>query len=295
MTPPQASGGEWESRRFPVAQAVALAADLVGPSGGVPVLLLHGGGQTRGAWRESAARLAALGQRVIVPDLRGHGDSDWAPDGNYTLDRQVQDILALIRTLPARPIVVGASMGGLIGMTLAGEHPEELRALILVDIVPRVDLQGRDRILGFMKAHAAGFGSIEEAADAIARYSPNRPRPATAAGLERNLRLRQDGRYYWHWDPAFLDSFEPDLPAAQLRYIAAVRRITVPILLVRGMMSNLVPEERVREFRELCPQAGVVDIRDATHMVVGDRNDAFGAVIVDFLERTPGLAAGAVP
>jgi len=276
-----------ECRRFRAHGPVTLMADVAGPAGGAPVLLLHGGGQTRSAWRESALRLAALGLRVVVPDLRGHGESDWAPDRDYALDAQVQDVLALIRALPAKPVLVGASMGGLIGMTLAGEHPGVLRALVLVDIVPRVDTAGRDRIVGFMKARPDGFGSLEEAADAIAAYLPHRQRPASLTGLGRNLRLRADGRYYWHWDPTFFDTFETDLPAAQLRYEAAVRRIAVPILLLRGMMSDLVPEERVNAFRQLCPRAEVVDIQDAAHMIVGDRNDAFGAAVIEFLDRLP--------
>jgi pimeloyl-ACP methyl ester carboxylesterase len=273
------------TRRFDLPGGLALTADLAGPAQGRPILLLHGGGQTRGAWRECMTLLAARGQRVIVPDLRGHGESDWAPDSDYALDAQVQDVLALIGMLPAKPVLVGASLGGLIGMTLAGEHPQTLQALVLVDVVPRVDSGGRDRIIGFMKAHAHGFVSLQEAADQIAAYLPHRKRRPDLTGIERNLRLGLDGRYYWHWDPKFFDSFETDLPTSQARYAAAVRRITVPTLMVRGMMSDLVREAGVREFRELCPHAEVADVSDATHMVVGDRNDAFTAAIMDFLGR----------
>jgi pimeloyl-ACP methyl ester carboxylesterase len=285
MMPPLTAAVRFESRRFQASGGVVLAADIAGPATGRPILLLHGGGQTRGAWRETAAQLAARGQRVITPDLRGHGESDWAPDGNYALDAQVQDILALIATLPARPVLVGASMGGLIGMTLAGEHPQALAALILVDVVPRVDSGGRDRVIGFMQGSPRGFATVEEAADAVASYLPHRPRPDNSAGLVRNLRLGVDGRYYWHWDPRFFDTFETDLTAAQARYITAVNNIVMPILLVRGMMSELVPEARVREFRELCSRAEIVNVRDAAHMVVGDRNDAFGAAVIEFLDR----------
>ena len=93
-----------------------------------------------------------------------------------------------------------------------------------------------------------GFASVEEAADAIAAYLPHRPRPKNLSGLHRNLRHRADGRWYWHWDPRFFDTFEPDHEAAARRYTAAARNVSVPTLLVRGSKSELVTPENVRHF-----------------------------------------------
>jgi non-heme chloroperoxidase len=275
-------------RRFTGYGGVTLVADVGGDAAGSTVILLHGGGQTRHSWRRAALELAAAGHYVVVPDLRGHGDSDWAPDQNYSMDAQVGDLLALSRQVPNRPVLVGASMGGLISMTTAGEHLDVARALVLVDVTPHVDASGRARVIGFMQANPAGFATLEEAADVIAAYLPHRPRPRDLSGLHRNLRRRQDGRYYWHWDPAFFGTFETNVAAAQLRYVSAVRNLQIPTLLVRGVQSELVTPENVRHFLELCPHAEYIDVAGARHMVAGDRNDAFNAALLGFLRRGPG-------
>jgi pimeloyl-ACP methyl ester carboxylesterase len=275
-----------KTARFKAFAGVHLTADVGGDSHGVPVLLLHGGGQTRHSWGRAAAELAARGYYVAALDLRGHGDSDWAPDSDYSIDAQVADIRAVMREMPAPPVLIGASMGGLIALTVAGESEEPAtRALVLVDVTPKVDPGGRARIIGFMRGRPDGFASIEEAADAIAAYLPHRPRPRNLSGLHRNLRRHADGRWYWHWDPRFFDTFEPDPGSASRRYTAAADNVRVPTLLVRGGKSELVTAESVRHFRESIPHAEHVDVTDAAHMIAGDRNDAFNEAVLDFLER----------
>ncbi len=232
------------------------------------------------------------GWRAYSLDLRGHGDSDWAPDGDYTLDAFAGDILAIAKTFPSPPALVGASLGGISSLAAIGEHPDETvaRALVLVDVAPRIEEAGRDRIGQFMMERMeSGFGSLDEVADAIQAYNPHRPRPKNLAGLEKNLRKR-DGRWYWHWDPAFISGrmggqdetrstlVDPD------RLGAAARGLHVPTLLVRGRMSDLLSEEGAQEFLQLVPHARMVDVSGAGHMVAGDRNDAFNDAVVSFLD-----------
>jgi pimeloyl-ACP methyl ester carboxylesterase len=272
--------------RFSGFGGVTLTADVGGDSRGVPVLLLHGGGQTRHSWGRAASELSARGYYVVALDLRGHGDSDWAPDSNYGIDAQVGDIRAVMRQMPTPPVLIGASMGGLIALTVAGEAAEPAaRALVLVDVTPKVDPGGRARIIGFMRDRPDGFASIEEAADAITAYLPHRPRPRDLSGLRRNLRRHADGRWYWHWDPRFFETFEPDPDSAAHRYTAAAGNVRIPTLLIRGSKSELVTAESVRHFRESIPHAEHVDVTDAAHMIAGDRNDAFNEVMLDFLKR----------
>jgi pimeloyl-ACP methyl ester carboxylesterase len=281
-----AASGPLTVRKFVGYGGITLVADVGGDPHGPPVILLHGGGQTRHSWGRAALELAARGYYVVALDLRGHGDSDWAPDSDYSIDAEAGDVRAVIDQLPAPPVLIGASMGGLLSLTAAGEPPQHaIRALVLVDVTPRVDAGGRSRIIGFMRDRPDGFASVAEAADAIAAYLPHRPRPKDLSGLHRNLRHRADGRWYWHWDPRFFDTFEPDPDAAALRYTAAARNVQVPTLLVRGSKSELVTPENVRHFRELIPHAEYVDVTDAAHMIAGDRNDAFNAVVLDFLQR----------
>src|SRR3984957_7139752 len=274
------------AKRFAAYGGVNLVGDVGGDPRGESLILLHGGGQTRHSWGSAALELAAKGYYVVALDLRGHGDSDWAPDAQYGIDAQVGDLRAVIGQMPRPPVLIGASMGGLISLTTAGEAREPaFRALGLVDVTPKGDPGGRLRIIGFMRDRPDGFESVEEAAAAIAAYLPHRPRPKDLTGLHRNLRLRPDGRWYWHWDPRLFDTFETDPAAAVLRYSAAARNIAVPTLLVRGTKSELVTPENVAHLRESIPHAEYADVMDAAHMIAGDRNDAFNAVVLEFLGR----------
>jgi len=274
-----------------------LVADVFGESG-PPVLLLHGGGQTRHSWQETSRRLAAAGSVAYALDQRGHGDSEWIADGSYAFPDFAADAAAVADVLTARtggaPVVVGASLGGIAAMLAEGAAADAGRdpvfaALILVDITPRVDLAGVAKIQGFMRAHAReGFGSIKEAADAVAEYLPHRPRPRSHEGLKKNLRLDPDGRWRWHWDPRFLDGRRPIgtlREQTEAALIAAARRLVVPVLLVRGTSSELVTEDHAREFLELVPHAEYIDVAGARHMVAGDRNDPFSAAILGFLGK----------
>lgn len=268
-----------------------LVADVAGDPSAPPVVLFHGGGQTRHSWGTTLHALAAGGWRAFSVDLRGHGDSDWARDGDYTLDAFAGDVVAIARALPLPPALVGASLGGVASLAAIGERPDEAvaRALVLVDVAPRIEAAGRDRIGAFMAEHVEeGFPSLDAVADAVHAYNPHRPRPKDVSGLRKNLRLR-NGRWYWHWDPAFLtgrlgstDETRSALVDPE-RLERAARALTIPTLLVRGRVSDLLSEEGARELLRLVPHAQMVDVAGAGHMVAGDRNDIFNDAIVDFL------------
>jgi pimeloyl-ACP methyl ester carboxylesterase len=270
--------------------AVTIAADHW-PGDGAPVVLAHGGGQTRHSWGGTATALAAAGHRVVSIDLRGHGDSSWAPDRDYTMEAYRNDALAVVDWLGEPAAWVGASLGGMTGLHAVHADPASFTALVLVDITPRPAREGVNRILEFMSANTVdGFGTLDEAADAIAAYQPHRPRPTDLSGLAKNLRLGDDGRWRWHWDPAFLDvrtggssEHARNQHHDVLADIAA--GLTLPVLLVRGRLSDLVTEAEVDEFLHLVPHAEYVDVAGAGHMIAGDRNDAFTGAVTDFLDR----------
>jgi pimeloyl-ACP methyl ester carboxylesterase len=283
---------ETRSAQFTGVHGNRIAGAETGPADGLPVLLLHGGGQTRHAWRDTGRRLGRDGFRSICIDQRGHGDSAWDDTGRYTCDDFAADLRSVagaIRSESGRaPVAVGASLGGIATMLVAGSPPEGLlSAAVLVDITPTVSAEGVDRITAFMRTNARdGFGSLAEAADAVASYLPHRRKPDSTTGLLKNLRQRDDGRYVWHWDPRFLDGPNAvDTMAAptQQRVLEATRAIAVPLLLVRGSLSELVEDSHVEEFQALAPHAEVADVRDAGHMVAGDRNDIFAEAVADFL------------
>lgn len=265
---------------------VRLVAQAWGRREDPAVAFLHGGGQTRYAWKGAAEAFAARGWYAVSVDLRGHGDSDWAPDGDYTLEAFAGDVAAIGAALDA-PAVVGASMGGMAALLAQGEiEPPPASALVLVDIATRMDPAAVARIVGFMTGHPDGFTTLDEAADAVAAYQPHRTRPASTAGLQKNLRQGDDGRWRWHWDPAFMTSERrPAATSDAQRLNRAASKVTVPTLLVRGMLSDMVSEEAVEEFLLHVPHAETVDVEDASHMVAGDRNDRFTEAVLGFLSR----------
>lgn len=278
-------GAPEPTRFWAGAGGITLAGDEWGPREGPLVMLLHGGGQTRHAWRDVGATLGEAGYRAVAFDARGHGDSSWAPDGRYTQDAMVDDLVHVVEGLGnARPALVGASMGGGTSLVAVGEDRVDATGLVLVDIAPRVEPEGVARIRAFMMHKPDGFDTLEEVADAIASYQPQRPRPRNLDGLAKNLRRDAEGRYRWHWDPRFLDR-QVDVALRQQRFEASAARLVLPVLLVRGGMSDVLTEEGAREFLALCPHAEYVNVRQAGHMVAGDRNDVFGQTVIDFLGR----------
>jgi pimeloyl-ACP methyl ester carboxylesterase len=255
------------------------------------LVFAHGFGQTRHAWSGAARTLAEQGFDATTFDARGHGESERVPRGEYHMEQFVADLLAVSAEAVSPdgrpPVLVGASMGGLLGLMAAGEADPSrppFSALILVDITPRWETAGVERILGFMRAHPDGFASYEEAASAIEAYLPHRRERKSEAQLKPLLRQDEQGRLRWHWDPALLDGLVQESERYQPRLFAAAARVEVPVLLLSGSRSDVVSSQTVDEFLRLVPHARHVSLADATHMVAGDANDAFTREISQFMQ-----------
>ena len=257
------------------------------------VLYAHGFGQTRRAWAATASTLAAHGHAGLANDARGHGDSDFnADDDPYTGQQFTDDLIVLAGELPRPPVLVAASMGGLFGLLAEARWPGLFRAMVLVDITPRWESAGLERILAFMTAFPEGFASLEQAAESIAAYLPHRRARGAGGGALRGL-LRQaaDGRWRWHWDRRLVDELARDSHRHQDDIAAATRAVRCPLLLVSGGRSDLVSARTVADFLELAPHARHVQLPDATHMLAGDDNDLFTTTVLDYLaELEPGAA-----
>ncbi|MFF1834851.1 alpha/beta fold hydrolase [Streptomyces sp. NPDC058231] len=291
-TAPSRQRADWPGGGLRIAVDIWHADEAAAPRG--VVLLLHGGGQTRHSWHRTGERLAAAGWHAVAADLRGHGDSDWDPVGDYSTDAYLADLMSLAahagQHWPGLPLVLaGASLGGKTALLAAGENPKLAQALVLVDIAVRVEYEGGRRVQEFMAGAPDGFGSLEDAAAAVSAYNPHRRHTGSPDGLRKNLRER-DGRWYWHWDPAMLgggrdeqqlDRFRTELHERARR---AALHLTCPLLLVRGRQSDVLSEEGVAEMRELVDAIRVVDVEDVGHMVAGDDNDVFTSALVGFLD-----------
>ena len=249
------------------------------------ILMLHGGGQNRHSWKNTGQVLADRGFHVVALDSRGHGDSDRSPTANYSVDALGADTLRVIDQIGGPTVLIGASMGGLTGILAAHEAgPEVIIKLVLVDVVPRFEKDGSARIRDFMFSGVDGFDSLEQAAEAVSAYLPHRAKPRSPEGLKKNLRLR-DGRWYWHWDPAFLTKPADD-PFARMDMLEqAAIDLRIPILLIRGKLSDVVSPEGVQDFLTKVPRAEFVELSDAGHTAAGDDNDAFTEAVVEFVNR----------
>ena len=270
------------------AGGLRLAASAAGPLGDPPaVLFAHGFGQTRHAWARSMLALGRHGLASAAWDLRGHGQSGRNPaDQAYAVPQFIDDALAVRATLDVPPVLVGASMGGLVGLA-AQARGADFAGLVLVDVTPRWEMAGMQRILDFMGAHPEGFEDYEHAAREIAAYLPHRREKKSPSDLAHLLLRGEDGRLRWHWDPRLLHDLA-DSAKHQDELSRAARGIEVPVLLVSGGRSDLVSQETIAHFRELVPHAQHVHLPDATHMVAGDNNDAFTKAVIDFIPpRSP--------
>ncbi len=297
----------------PTVDGLALSVEAFGDPSHPPLIFAHGFGQNRQAWRNSALSMAEQGWFGLALDGRGHGDSDWLPSGNYRLEQFAHDLGAMADDHPGS-ILIGASMGGLLGLLLQGERASQsattadgtpasthragvvgehadacssqngpFRAMVLVDVTPRWESAGVNRILAFMAAHPEGFDSLQHAADEVARYLPHRERKDPER-LRTQLRP-VGGRWRWHWDPRLMDRVAQEAAGYIPRLQAAAAKVDVPLLLLSGGRSDVVSRQTIGEFLQLVPHAEHVQIEDATHMVVGDRNDAFTREIARFLEQ----------
>lgn len=249
------------------------------------ILMLHGGGQNRHSWKNTGQTLADQGFHVVALDSRGHGDSDHAPGADYALETLCGDVLRLIDAIDGPVALIGASMGGLTGILAAdAAGPATVTKLVLVDVVPRFEKSGSARIRDFMFSHVHGFDSLEEAADAVAAYLPHRTRPRSPEGLKKNLRHR-NGRWYWHWDPKLLTKPEDDPHLRVEKLESAAIGLRIPILLIRGKLSDVVSVDGVKDFIDKVPTAEFVELSDAGHTAAGDDNDSFTDAVVQFVTR----------
>ena len=266
---------------------VMLVGDDRGDADHWPVLFLHGGGQTRHAWGKTAELVADQGWRTISLDLRGHGESEWSSNGDYSFTAFCADCVSVVDQLERPPVLVGASLGGMAAMLAEGTSDRVVSSgLVLVDIAPRTNPEGVKRIGEFMRSGVEGFASLEAAAAAIAAYTPQRTRTFNPAGLQKVLRERE-GRWYWHWDPRIIQQDRTEVVAKRFAGLldVAMSNIDVPTMLVRGLQSDVVTQEGVDDLVSRLPDVTVVEVPGAAHMIAGDQNDVFSSAVITFLDE----------
>jgi len=276
--------------KFKVSSGLNIEATALGHPEDPLVILLHGGGQTRHAWGATVEKLSRTGFYAVAIDLRGHGDSDWSKEGDYAIESYRNDLASIIKEIGKPAYLIGASLGGMIALSTAGDpdYKHFCKALVMVDIGVYPNEDGSNEILNFMSSGFKGFDSLEDASNAITSYLPHREKPKDISGLKKNLRLKDDGRYYWHWDPKFIESRTGNIDRSEHRQRQRnyAQSVKVPTLLIRGALSNVVTQEEVDDFLNIITHAEFVEIDKAAHMIAGDRNDIFANAAIEFLKQT---------
>tara|TARA_R110002167_G_scaffold241378_2_gene446708 strand:+ start:809 stop:1657 length:849 start_codon:yes stop_codon:yes gene_type:complete len=262
---------------------LTLAADAYGDPAAPPVCFFHGGGQSRRSWMGSARRVAQAGYYGITFDLRGHGESGWATNGDYLLEAYGRDVEAVLQALGRPSALVGASRGGQSALVGGSRHPDLVRLIMLADVAPHIHDTGVNEIRAFFKASEAGFTSLEQAAAALNQHL-GQPLLPDVSGLAKAMR-EQDGRLFWHWDPRTAEPQFLHPPSEAEALVAAARRVTTPVVLVRAELSEIVSKESVQRFKDLTPQLEVETAAGVGHMFTGDRNDSFAERLLQHLAR----------
>jgi pimeloyl-ACP methyl ester carboxylesterase len=250
---------------------------LVWGSSPPELVLVHGGAQNAHTWDTVAL---ALGRPLVAVDLPGHGHSDGGPDGSISVGSNGRDLATVVAALaPEAHGVVGMSLGGMSSIALADHAPGLVRSLVLVDVTPGVNAEKAAPIVNFVNGPTS-FASFDEILARTIEHNPGRSESSLRRGILHNAVQREDGSWVWRYarfrsEPA---SGPPDFGD----WWEAISRLTVPILLVRGLAWSVVGDEDVAELRRRQPTATVVGVEGAGHSVQGDRPLELAAILTDF-------------
>jgi esterase len=253
---------------------------------GPALLLLHGGALTAHTWDPVCQSLRDR-YRCLALDQRGHGDSEWSPELDYSIDAYVRDLAGLVESLDLQQlVVVGQSLGAVNALTYSARHPDKVAGLVMIDAGPWVQREGAGRIADFVLADPV-LPSVEDFVERAHRFNPRRDPEQLRATLVHNLRPLPGGSWTWKYDRRHLtherfDAFRQELIALQDR-LADVR---CPVLVVRGEESDVFSAVDAERLAAALPDARVITVPDAGHTVQGDNPRALARALDEFAAET---------
>jgi esterase len=251
-----------------------------GTSGKQPMILLHGIGRVAHTFDHLAPHFSKS-HHVIAVDMRGHGDSDWDPQGNYLVEDYVKDIEGLAAQLKLRNIVLwGNSTGGRVAQVFAGLHPELVSAVIAEDVGPERPREISDRRATRMSGEEKGWASVDELLAQVKKDNPGASEEVLRTLAQYGSKRRDDGRIVWKRDPAIAKGFVP----TELWQI--VRKIKAPIIYILGGASTIVPAETQEQLRQALPQVQIVTMPGLGHYPSAEKPEEFLAIVDGFLAGT---------
>jgi pimeloyl-ACP methyl ester carboxylesterase len=247
------------------------------------LVLLHGITGHARTWDGEARALAAR-YRVFALDQRGHGDSDPAPDGDYTTATLVTDLGAFLDALAVgRVILVGLSLGGRVAIAYTGDHPLRVERLVVVDIGPEIAPAGRARVGALMAGASERLGSVEEAVAHVRAANPRYSEALLQARVRHGLKPLPDGGFAWKYDRALRDAVRSGRWRDTIDLWPRWRAIACSTLVVRGAESDVLSPDIASRMLAAQPRARLVEVPGAGHSVPGDQPAAFLTIVQEFL------------
>jgi pimeloyl-ACP methyl ester carboxylesterase len=256
-----------------------------GTRGRPPVLFLHGGGLNAHTWDLVCASLK-LERHCMALDQRGHGESEWSPEMDYTTESQVRDLEAFVDAIGLeRFVLVGMSLGGVNAMAWAGRHSRRIAGLVVVDVGPEVRTAGVRKIAAFT-SEGAPLASVDEFIERALAFNPRRDRELLRRSLLHNLRRMPDGRWMWKYDQRHRGKVDPDAQARRRDLLwSAVDTIECPTLVVRGAESDVFHDEDAERLAGRLRHGRWVRVEGAGHTVQGDNPSGLLVALRAFLDE----------
>ena len=240
-------------------------------------MLLHGGNQSAHSWDLVSLYLADR-YHVLALDQRGHGDSEWNRELDYSIDAMVADAEAFIAQQQLdRPVVFGHSMGGRVTLTMAVQHPGIARALVIVDVGPEISAEGAKTIQNFVVRNLE-FDDLEVFLDNVEKYDPFRTRAHIERTMKYNVLRRVDGKYISKVDHRRIPMANRDLT------LDDVRTLDFPVLVVRGAQSNILEADAADRFLVALPQGTLVTVPNCGHNVHSGNTAGFLEAVGGYLD-----------
>jgi esterase len=248
-----------------------------------PLVLLHGITGHARTWDYLATALQPT-FRVIALDQRGHGDSQWSPNVDYSVGAMAGDVDRLADHLGlARFALLGLSMGGRVAIAFGGIHPERVERLVIVDIGPDIAPEGMERVRGMVGGAPERFATEDEALGYVRRANPRYNEAELHRRVAHGLTRLADGGLAWKYDKAIREAMRLGIRREAMNLWEPLACITCPSLLVRGAESDILSPEIAERMLANLPDGRLVEIAGAGHSVPGDHPEAFAAAVRSFL------------
>jgi pimeloyl-ACP methyl ester carboxylesterase len=248
-----------------------------------PLLLLHGITGHARTWDHLASALQPA-FHVIALDQRGHGDSQWAPGGDYSVGAMAGDVERLVDHLGlGRVLLLGLSMGGRVSIAFAGMHPERVEQLVIVDIGPDIAPEGMERIRSAIGTAPERFTTEDEALEYVRGANPRYDEVELRRRVAHGLTRLPDGGFAWKYDKAIREAMRLGTRREVMNLWEPLARITCPTLLVRGAESDIFSPEIAKHMLSTLPDGRLIEIAGASHTVPGDQPEAFAVAVRSFL------------